>query len=277
VLREPRRLAAILLLGLSGGLVLAFLYARGELAGADANAYWVTVRIWLDGGDVYAPPPPYLPHAYAPWTLYLFVPLALLPWDMAWFLWRGLSIVAFGLTVAWAYERRPLATALVVAALAAPLAANLDTGNINMPIIMGVWAAWFLGPIAGGFTFALGGAFKWIPAALILFIPPRARLWGLAWLALFAVLAFATWPETLLQIGVVFNLPRPLRLDYFFLLWAIVPWLWHQPWPPDWLRPTELRRRLRQMRRRPVPWLRSFFGLPPGNSDTSTPAGEGHH
>jgi hypothetical protein len=34
-LGDPRRLAGVLLLGLTGGIMLAFLYARGELAGAE--------------------------------------------------------------------------------------------------------------------------------------------------------------------------------------------------------------------------------------------------
>jgi hypothetical protein len=273
-LREPRRLAAILLLGLTGGLILAFLTARGELAGADARAYWVAIRFWLGDVNAYAPPEPFLPHAYAPWTLYLFLPWALLPFDMAWFIWRAVSIGAFAATVAWAYERRPLATALLVAAIGAALAANLDTGNINMPIVLGIWAAWFLRPPAGGFTFALAAASKWLPVAFILFIPARVRLWGLAWLALFVVLTLAVWPETLLQFDVVFNLQRPLRLDYIFLIWAAVPWLWSQPWPPTWLTPEGARDQLRQLRH-PRAWLRSFLGLPADNPDTSTRAAAG--
>ncbi|MFH0750216.1 MAG: hypothetical protein V2B17_00095, partial [Chloroflexota bacterium] len=52
-LRQPRHVAAILLLGIAGGIGIASLFARGELAGADARAYWAAVRIWLNGGDPY--------------------------------------------------------------------------------------------------------------------------------------------------------------------------------------------------------------------------------
>ncbi|HSH21336.1 MAG TPA: glycosyltransferase family 87 protein [Candidatus Caenarcaniphilales bacterium] len=270
---EPRRLAAILLLGLTGGIVLAFLIARGELAGADARAYWAGVRFWLDGGDPYAPASPFLPYAYAPWTLYVFLPWALLPWDMAWFVWRGISTVAFVWSVGWAYERRPLATALLVVALSPSLAANLDTGNINVLLVLAIWAAHFVPPVTGGLLWAFGAALKWIPAPLILFIPARARLPGFAWLAVFAVLTLATWPHTLRQLDVVLNFPRPIRLDYLILAWAAVPWLWAQAWPPAWVRPPEARRRLGELLH-PMSWLRSFLGLPAGRSGTSRRAAE---
>lgn len=254
--------------------------ARGELAGSDARAYWAGVRVWLAGGDPYIVGPSFLPSAYAPWSHYLFLPWALLPWEMAWFLWRGVSIVLFAWSVGWAYERRPLATALLVAVLGVSLAANLDTGNINVHVVLGVWAASFAGPAVGGLLWALGAALKWLPAVLIVFVPPRARLWGIGFAALFALLTLATWPQTLRQIDIVLNFPRPLRLDYLILAWAAVPWLWRQPWPPAWLRPAEMRRRLTEPFRRPKEWLRSFFGLSEAprtaadSEDTSTPDGE---
>ena len=70
-------------------LAIAGMTARGETAGGDAQAYWAAVRIWLEGGDPYHPTGPFLPYVYAPWMLPLFVPWALLPWDVAWFVYRG--------------------------------------------------------------------------------------------------------------------------------------------------------------------------------------------
>jgi hypothetical protein len=118
-LRERGRVAAIALLALSGGLVLAFIWARGDLAGSDALAYWTGVQRWLNGQDIYhvipglyiPPTEGALPYAYAPWSLYVFLPWALLPWDVAWMLWRVANVVLFSASVAWAYDRRPLATA----------------------------------------------------------------------------------------------------------------------------------------------------------------------
>ncbi len=118
-MRDPRRIAAILLLALTAGLVLALLWARGELAGTDALAYWTGVQRWLAGSDYYVvvpgnyipPSVAALPYAYSPWTLYLFLPWALLPWNIAWVVWRFALVALFAWSVAWAYDRRPLATA----------------------------------------------------------------------------------------------------------------------------------------------------------------------
>jgi hypothetical protein len=246
-LREPRRLAAIILIALSAGLVFAFLWARGDLAGSDALAYWTGVRHWLTGQDIYqvipgryiAPSQGALPYAYAPWSLYLFLPWAALPWDIAWFIWRALNVALFAVTVAWAYDRRPLGTAIVVALLAPSLAANLDTGNVNLLIALTPFLAWVVGSRLGGVGWALGTALKFIPAPLFLFMPKASWRIGLALLGVLALLTLATWPQTLRQFDIVLDYPRPLRIDYLILLWGIVPWLWQRDWPPrltrEWL------------------------------------------
>jgi hypothetical protein len=250
-LRQPRRLLAIVLIALTGGLVLALLAARGELAGSDALAYWTGVRRWLAGADIYQvipglnlpPTEGALPYAYSPWSLYLFLPWAALPWDVAWFGWRAANIVLFGLTVFWAYERRPLGTALLLVALGPALAANLDTGNVNVFIVLGVWLAWFVGPRLGAAAWAIGAALKFVPFFLLPFVPRRAWPFGLAVLAVLLVLTLATWPQTLRQMAIVLDYPRPIRIDYMLLAWAAVPWLWTRPWPPklsDWFRPARV-------------------------------------
>ena len=246
-LREPRRLAAIILIALSAGLVFAFLWARGDLAGSDALAYWTGVRHWLTGQDIYQvipgryvpPSQGALPYAYAPWSLYLFLPWAALPWDIAWFTWRALNVALFAVTVAWAYDRRPLGTAIVVALLAPSLAANLDTGNVNLLMALTPFLAWLVASRLGGVGWALGTALKFIPAPLLLFMPRASWRIGLALLAVLALLTLATWPQTLRQLDIVLDYPRPLRIDYLILLWGIVPWLWQRDWPPrltrEWL------------------------------------------
>ncbi|MDP8903778.1 MAG: DUF2029 domain-containing protein [Chloroflexota bacterium] len=234
-LRRPRIVAAIVLLSLTGGILLAFLYERGELAGADAYAYWEGVRRWLAGADPYDPVEMHLPYVYPPWTLLLFLPWALLPWEIAWFGWRAVNVVLFAGTVAWAYQRRPLPTALLLAVLGPALAANLDTGNVNVLIVVAIWVAQFTQPRVGGLLWALVTGLKWVPAPLIVLLPPRARAWGLAFVGVAIVLTLATWPLTLHQIDVALNHPRPVRLDYMILAWAAVPWLWRQRWRPWWL------------------------------------------
>jgi hypothetical protein len=249
-LRDPRRIVAIVLLALSAGVVLAFLIARGQLAGSDALAYWTGVRHWLSGADIYQvvpglyvpPTQGALPYAYAPWSLYLFLPWAMLPWEIAWFAWRVLNVALFAWSVAWAYDRRPLGTALVVAVLAPSLAANLDTGNVNVFISLVPFLAWLVSARWGGIGWAIGTALKFVPAPLLLFMPRASWRTGIAVLAVLAVLTLATWPQTLRQLDIVLNYPRPLRIDYLILAWGIVPWLWMRDWPPrasrQWLTAT---------------------------------------
>ncbi len=234
-LRNPRRVAAIAILALSGGAVLTFLVARGGLAGADALAYWAGVRTWVGGGDPFHPSGPFLPYVYAPWALPLFLPWAALPWSTAWFVWRGVNVLLLLWTAAWAYKRHPLATAVVLAILAAPIAATLDTGNITLLLALAVWATQFVGPRLGGALWALAVTLKWFPALLLFFLPPRARLWGVVGLGVALLLALATWPQTVIQLDLALNFPRPLRLDYVLLAWGAVPWLWRHPNPLWWL------------------------------------------
>ena len=182
-LRDPRPSLAIVLLSLTfscwPGLI-----GRGEAAGADARAYWAGVRIWLNGGDPYHPTGPFLPYVYAPWMLPLFAPWALLPWDVAWFVWRVGTILLLLWTVplgvsAPATDDR----AVVVVLLAFPFGANLDTGNINLQLTLMLWAAQFSGPRLGGLLWALATWMKWIPVIVWPILPPATRKWGLIWLA----------------------------------------------------------------------------------------------
>ncbi len=226
-LRERRRLIAIVLLSLTFSLLAAGMIARGETAGADARAYWAGVRIWLDGGDPYHPTGPFLPYVYAPWMLPMFAPWALLPWDVAWFSWRVGTILLLVWTIHWAYRRRPLTTAVIVAALAFPFGANLDTGNINLQLTLVVWAAQFAGPRSAGLLWALATWMKWIPVVFWPLLSASGRRWGLAWLALSIALSLVLLPLTITQFETLFGFGRrPIRLDYLVFLWAAIPWLY---------------------------------------------------
>lgn len=270
-LRDPGRIAAIVLLSVVFAILLAGMIARGEAAGADARAYWAGVRIWVGGGDPYRPIGPFMPYVYAPWMLPLFAPWALLPWDVAWFVWRVGTILALLWTIHWAYRRRPLATAVIVAVLAFPFGANLDTGNINLQLALVLWASQFTGPRLAGLLWALAAWMKWVPAVHWFVLAPRARLWGLAWLALSIVLSLATLPLTIAQLEALFGFgARPVRLDYLVFLWAFVPWLYRQRAPLGWLRLSWWQARLHDVgeasrepgRRRGVERrVRDFLGL----------------
>ena len=259
-LRDPRRIAAVLLLSLTFALILSGLIARGEAGGADARAYWAGVRIWLNGGDPYHPTGPFLPYVYAPWMLPIFAPWALLPWDVAWFVWRVGTILLLLWTIHWAYRRRPLTTAVIVAVLAFPLAANLDTGNINLQLTLMLWGAQFVGPRLGGLFWALATWMKWVPAVFWPILPGAAKRWGLIWLAVSIALSLVTLPLTIVQFQALFGFgARPVRLDYLVYLWAVVPWLYRRPDPFDFLRPATWRTwagglptRTRELIRRPA-------------------------
>ena len=248
-LHDKRRILAMGLLIITFGFIAAGIVGRGEPAGADARAYWAAVRIWLNGGDPYHPTGPFLPYVYAPWMLPLFAPWALLPWDVAWFVWRGGTILGLLWTIEWAYRRRPLETAVVVALLGFPIGANLDTGNINLLLTLMVWAARFSGPVVAGFLWSIATWMKWAPALLFPVLAPRARLWGLVFLTASVVLSLATLPLTVLQLKAVFGFgARPLRLDYLVFLWALVPVLWVREQPFEWLRPRTWRAALGRLR-----------------------------
>lgn len=241
-LHERDRLIAIGLLSLTFSLLAAGMIARGEPAGADARAYWAGVRIWIEGGDPYHPVGPFLPYVYAPWMLPLFAPWALLPWDVAWFAWRVGTILLWIWTIHWAYRQRPLMTAVIVAVLAFPLGANLDTGNINLQLTLMLWGAQFVGPRTAGLLWALATWMKWIPVIAWPILAPSARRWGLLWLALSAALSLALLPLTIAQLDALFSFGRrPVRLDYLIFLWAFVPWMYRRDDPMDVFRPATWR------------------------------------
>lgn len=244
-------MAAIVLLSLTFALILSGMIARGEAGGADARAYWAGVRIWLNGGDPYHPTGPFLPYVYAPWMLPLFTPWAALPWDVAWFVWRVGTILLLLWTIDWAYRRRPLTTAVLVAALGFPFGANLDTGNINLQLTLMLWAAQFTGPRVGGLLWALATWMKWIPAVHWLILVPRTKLWGLVWLVISVGLSLVTLPLTIIQLQTLFGFgARPIRLDYLVYAWAFVPWLYRRRGSAAVARPASLRRVARSIRTR---------------------------
>ncbi len=179
-----------------------------------------------------------MPYVYAPWMLPFFLPWALLPWDVAWFFWRGSTILLLFWTVGWAYVRRPLSTAVAVLLLSFPIAANIDTGNVNLILAFMLWAAQVVRPPLAGFLWAIATAMKWVPIVFLPLLARRARGWGVAWLGLMLILTVATLPATVDQIRVVFAFPRPARVDYLVLLWATVPWIWRHPQPLWWASPS---------------------------------------
>ena len=258
-IRDPQRALAMGMLVLAFALALAGMAARGDTAGGDAQAYWAAVRVWLEGGDPYHPTGPFLPYVYAPWMLPLFVPWALLPWEVAWFSWRGAQILLLLWSIRWAYTRRPLPTAILVGLLAFPIAANLDTGNINLLLALAIFGAQFTGPRLGGLLWGLATWMKWVPAPLWLVLPPRTRLWGLIFLAASGLLSLLMLPLTIVQLQVLFGFgDRPIRADYLVFVWSAVPWWWRLEHPFAFLSAATWRRALHVQRDRAGRWVRAF-------------------
>jgi hypothetical protein len=209
----------------------------------------------------------------------VFAPWALLPWDVAWYVWRGGAILVLLWTIHWAYRQRQLETAILVALLAFPIGANLDTGNINLPLTLLLWGAIFSGPIVAGIIWAMASWMKWVPIVFLAVLAPRARLWGLLFLAVSVVLSLATLAGTVAQLEALVGFGRrPIRLDYLVFLWALVPVLWRRSDPFAWLRLSWYRSqvaRLRFDRRSRTRRVRGWLGLPHGSpADRRPTAGE---
>ena len=90
--------------------------------------------------------------------------------------------------------------------------------------------------MVAGLLWSVATWMKWAPVVFLPILAPRARLWGLVFLAASALLSLATLPLTILQLQALFGFgARPLRLDYLVFLWALVPYLWRKPEPFDFL------------------------------------------
>jgi hypothetical protein len=262
-IRSPRRALAMVLVAAWLGLVVAGMVARGDNAGSDAQAYWAAVRIWLEGGDPYHPTGPFLPYVYAPWMLPLFAPWALLPWEVAWFVFRGGTMLLFLWSLRWAYALRPLATAVLLWLMLVPIGTNIDTGNINLLLALGLFAAHFTGPRVGGLIWGLATWMKWVPAVVWLVLPPRTRAWGLIFLALSGVLSLLMLPLTIVQLQALFGFgSRPFRADYFIFIWSIVPWWWRLRHPFAFLQPSAWGAALARQGDRAGRWARAFRATP---------------
>lgn len=262
-LRDHRRIIAMAILTVLFALAIAGMWARGDVAGSDARAYWAAVRLWLEGGDPYHPTGPFLPYVYSPWMLPLFAPWALLPWEVAWFAWRGVSLLLLLWSMRWAYARRPLPTAILVAILFIPIGANIDTGNINLLLAVALFGAHFVDARVGGLIWALATWMKWVPVVVLPALPARARGFGLVWLAIAALLSLAMLPLTIAQLQALFGFGnRPVRADYLVFVWSIVPWWWRLERPFAFLHLSAWLTAIAKLWARASAWRRAFREAP---------------
>ena len=257
------RTAAWLLIVATWTVLLGVMLWRGSAAGVDAMAYWLGTRTWMAGGDPYIGTCP-LCYAYAPWAVPLFAPWAMLPWPLAFVLWRLVAVAGLAWTTLWAARRRPVLTAVLFVGLSVPMGINLDTGNVTLLLVLLLWAARRLGPSAVGTAWGLATGLKWVTAPLWLLLSPPARRAGLAALAVTALADLLLWTGTLRQVLTVAHMDRPFPFDYLVLMWATVPWVWTDASLPARLRAAARRSQLAwrrvARRRRPAPGVWSRGG-----------------
>jgi alpha-1,2-mannosyltransferase len=136
LLRTPSRVVPVTVLLLA--LALAGLVAHTGGRHIDLEVYRFGVQAWLAGGDLYGPLPVTsghiaLPFIYPPFAALLMVPLAVVPWVVAWVGLLGLSALSLGATL-YVFARRlwpsgGRAGALSVASIALPLALAVEPGR----------------------------------------------------------------------------------------------------------------------------------------------------
>src|SRR5262249_39746746 len=133
--------------------------------------------------------------------------------------------------------------------------------------------------LISGVIWAMATWMKWVPVVFLVVLRPRARLWGLVFLALSVVLSLATLPGTVARMEALFGFGRrPILLDYLGLLWGLVPGLWRGPDPFAWLKPSGYRSRSsawRTERRSRTRRVRGWLGMPYGSpADRQATAGD---
>jgi alpha-1,2-mannosyltransferase len=136
LLRSPRKVLPVTVPVLA--LVLAGLVVHTGGRHIDLEVYRFGVQAWLSGGDLYGPLPEtsghiVLPFIYPPFAALAMVPLAVVPWVVAWTGLLALSTLALGATL-YAVARRVWPSggrggALSVASIALPLALAVEPGK----------------------------------------------------------------------------------------------------------------------------------------------------
>jgi hypothetical protein len=99
----------------------------------DADAYWLAAERIRDGAALYGGPrgDETEIYRYAPWFAFAWVPLTFLGQEAAYFVWRGVLLVA-SLAAVWPLLRRPGPASLTLATLMfALLISNLPAANVT--------------------------------------------------------------------------------------------------------------------------------------------------
>jgi alpha-1,2-mannosyltransferase len=208
VLRTPSRVLPVTVPLLA--LVLAGLVAHTGGRHIDLEVYRFGVQAWLAGGDLYGALPETsgkiaLPFIYPPFAAMLMVPLAVVPWLVAWVGLLGLSTLALGATL-YVFARRLWPSggrggALSVASIALPLALAVEPGR----------AIDFDHPVPGRPAFGLEPVLQTIEFGQI-------NLVLMALVALDCLVARPKWPRgMLIGIAAAIKLTPAVFVLYFLL------------------------------------------------------------
>ncbi|MEN3270333.1 glycosyltransferase 87 family protein [Pseudonocardia sp.] len=136
LLRTPRRVLLVTVPLLALVLVGLVIHTGGRHI--DLQVYRFGVQAWLSGGDLYGPLPETaahiaLPFIYPPFAALVMVPLAIVPWVVAWTVLLALSTLSLGATLYIVARRLWPAggsgAALSVASIALPLALAVEPGK----------------------------------------------------------------------------------------------------------------------------------------------------
>jgi len=204
IARLSRLLAMAILLG-----YLAYTLASWFIAWnpADAGAYYDAAHRLTTGQPLYPPvnPEAHEVYRYAPWFAVAWIPLTLLPRELAMHLW-SLAMLGCAVVAVWPLLRRASWASVALAALAGqtlvetamfgnvqPLVVAtlvLAVGAASFPAWVGVTASIKLVPIA--FVLVWAGRREWRPAVLALAV--AAILW--APILLFDLTNYVTDPGT---------------------------------------------------------------------------------
>ncbi len=207
-LRAPSRVLPVTLPLLV--LVLVGLVVHTGGRHIDLEVYRFGVQAWLGGGDMYGPLPEtaahiVLPFIYPPFAALLMVPLAVVPWIVAWAGMLALSVLSLGATL-YIVARRlwpsgGLGGALSVASIALPLALAVQPGR----------AIDFDNPVLGGPPLALEPVLQTIEFGQI-------NLLLMALVALDCLVERPKWPRGML-IGIAAAIKlTPAAFVLYFLL-----------------------------------------------------------
>lgn len=191
----------------------------------DLDIYRLGVQVWMAGGDMYGelPPPmngPVLPFIYPPFAAIMMVPLAVVPYVVAFttqFVVSVLSLalcIVLAIRVAWPAGGWRAAVVLGVPALAAtlliePVAQTFAFGQINL-LLMALVLADFLLPRTWwprGMLLGLAAALKLTPGGMVLFFLVR-RDWKAAGVAVVT---------GIVATGIGFLVDADSSLRYFFV------------------------------------------------------------